>query len=149
MKLEKLEKMFRLSKKKIISGKPKEVVCDGLKEHFQQHFSHPDPSENPPEEITTLPEFIKRLQATGISVEDELFERCKHPPSTEEIVSVIKKMKNKKATSDIPSEFLKAIIDSPNCMALITSMYADVWENIIIPDEWRRQIITPLGSIHI
>ena len=139
-----LEKMFRLSKKKMISGKPKELICDGLNEYFEKHFTHLPPSDEPPNEITLVPEFIKRLQSTGITLENEVFESFKLPPTQDELVSVINKMKNKKATTDIPSEFLKSITNSPNCMSLIEMMYKDVWQNIILADEWRNQIITPL-----
>ena len=91
-----IEKMFRLSKKKMVSGKPKEIVCEGLKEHFEKHFTHPAPSEEPPTEISIVPDFIKRLQSTGIVIENDVLESFKLPPTQDEIASVIKKMKNKK-----------------------------------------------------
>ena len=139
-----LEKMFRLSKKNMISGKPKEAVCEGLEEHFQKHFNHKPPSTNPPSEITLIPDFIKRLQSTGVPLNNDLFDKFKNPPSQDEIISVIKKMKNRKATTDVPSEFLKVITSSSNCMSLLTSMYKEVWQDIVLADEWRRQTITPL-----
>ena len=61
------------------SRKPKELVCDGLEEHFNDHFTHKQPSVDPRSEITTLPGFIKRLAACGVATEEESLEHCKHP----------------------------------------------------------------------
>lgn len=139
-----LEKMFRLSKQKMSSKKPKEQVCDGLEEHFRNHFTHKQPSVDPPSEITTVPGFIKRLAASGVATEEESFEHCKQPPSSEEIISTIKKLKDKKASSDIPAEFLKAVINCEQYITMLTNMYRDVWDNLVLADEWRKTIITPL-----
>ena len=74
-----LEKMFRRSKQKMTSRKPKELVCDGLEEHFKDNFTHRQPSVDPSSEITTLPRFIKCLAACGVATEEESLEHCKHP----------------------------------------------------------------------
>ena len=139
-----IEKMFRLSKQKMSSKKPSDIICEGLEEHFINHFNHCPPSTEPPSEITTIPEFIKRLQSIGLADSNECTEHYTHPPSSAEIINVIKKFKNKKASSDIPAEYLKAITDCPNYINLLTNMYRDVWDNIVIADEWRKTTITPL-----
>ena len=61
-----LEKLFRLSKRKMHNNKPQEISCPGLKEHFHKHFTHPSPSENIPVDIVNPPEVIKRLSESGI-----------------------------------------------------------------------------------
>jgi len=65
-----LEKLFRLSKTSNSSKKPVEQTCPGMKDHFESHFTHPDPSKEPPEEICNPPEFIKRLTVSGIANEE-------------------------------------------------------------------------------
>jgi hypothetical protein len=76
--------------------------------------------------------------------DEEYFQLVSNPPNSEEIISTIKKLKNKKASSDVPAEFLKAVTDCPQYISLLIKLYSDVYENISIADEWRNQIITPL-----
>ena len=38
-----LEKKFRLAKNTTSHKRPSEKSCPGLKQHFAEHFSHPDP----------------------------------------------------------------------------------------------------------
>ena len=106
-----LEKLYRLSKASCTNKKPAQQVCPGLKDHFQSHFTHPDPSNEPPNEISDPPAFIKHLTESGVASENELQEidlltRC------DEIKKNIKKLKNRKSSTDIPAEFLKAAAES-------------------------------------
>ena len=64
-----LEKLFRLRKRSSSNKKPVEQACPGLKDHFESHFTHSDPSVDPPEEISNPPEFIKRLTQCGVASE--------------------------------------------------------------------------------
>ena len=77
------------------------------------HFSHPSPSETAPVEITDPPEFIKRLSESGICDMSDLDEHLRNPPNADEIKNTIRKLKDRKASSDIPAEYLKAIVDCP------------------------------------
>ena len=67
-----IEKLFRLSKASCTNKKPAEQLCLGLKEHYQTHFTHPNSSEEPPDEISNTPEFIKQLTESGISTEEDI-----------------------------------------------------------------------------
>ncbi len=69
-----LEKVYRLSKNKLINKKATEITCPGLKDHFLNHFTHPDPSDTEPNEIIDPPEFIKRLSESGIADMDNMNE---------------------------------------------------------------------------
>ena len=97
----------------------------------------------PPIEITHPPDFIKRLQSTGLDLSD-MEESIKYAPKTEEIACNIKKLKNGKASTDIPAEFLKAIVDCPNYLHMLECLYKEVWEDVVIADLWRKTSITAL-----
>ena len=139
-----LEKVYRLSKNKLINKKATEITCPGLKDHFLKHLTHPDPSDTEPNEIIDPPEFIKRLSESGIADMNDLNEHLQLPPSSEEIRTIIKKLKDKKASSDIPAEYLKAIIDCPNYLSMLESLYYEVWSDVVLAEAWRKQVITPL-----
>ena len=142
-----LEKLFRLSKKSSSNKKPAEQPCAGLKEHFETHFTHLDPSEEPPDEITRPPEFIKRLTASGVASDadlDQINSLTIYPPDASEIKSNIKKLKDKRASTDVPAEFLKAALASASYISSIESMYREVWEDVVIPELWRKTTITAL-----
>ena len=139
-----LEKLFRLSKRQMMNKKPPEISCPGLKEHFQKHFAHPPPSENIPPDIMNPPDVITRLSASGMFDITDLEDYLKHPPKADEISKNIKRLKNKKASSDIPAEFLKAIVDCPNYIAMLESLFEEVWCSIVLAEVWRKQTITAL-----
>ena len=69
-----------------------------------------------------------------------------HPPNAVEIKSNIKKLKNKRASTDIPNyaEFLKASLTSDSYILSIGSMFCGVWESNVIPELWRKTTITAL-----
>ena len=138
-----LEKTFRLAKKATSNSKSVDQPCPGLKDHFSSHFSHPSPSEEPPTEITDPPDFIQRLQSTGIDLSGTE-EILKHPPKCDEIISVIRKLKNGKASTDVPAEFLKAIVGCPSYINMLENLYCEVWDDVILPELWRKTTITPL-----
>ena len=53
-------------------------------------------------------------------------------------------MKNKKASTDIPAEFIKAAVESDSYITALESMYREVWKEVVIPELWRKTTITPL-----
>ena len=138
-----LEKKFRLARSITTTKKPVAQLCPGLKEHFSAHFSHPPPSDVPPEEILKPPDYISRLQATGMDLKDT-DEYIKNPPKADEISKTMKKLKNGKSSTDVPPEFLKVCSDTPNFIAMLESLFAEVWDDIIIPTLWRKTTITAL-----
>ena len=138
-----LEKLFRLEKKATSNKKPINQLCHSLKEHFSSHFTHSPPSEIPPIEILQPPDFIQRLKSTGLDL-SSIKDHLNYPPKADEIISIIKKLKNGKASTDVPAEFLKAIISCPNYVAMLETLYGEVWENVVLPEEWRKTSITAL-----
>ena len=139
-----LEKLFRLAKNTTSHKRPTEKSCPGLKEHFFNHFSHPDPATGTPNQIRNPADFISRLKASGIVSDEELENNVCTPPSANEIITCIKNLKNKRAYTDIPPEFLRAVSDCTNYIKMIESMFAEIWNDMIIPDEWRKTTITAL-----
>ena len=67
-----------------------------------------------------------------------------YPTKANEIISIIKKLKNGKASTDVPAEFLKAIISCPNYVAMLETLYGEVWENVVLPEDLRKTSITAL-----
>ena len=141
-----LEKLFRLCKESSSHKRPVEQPCPGLREHFQAHFTHQGPSEEPPPEISNPPEFIKRLTESGIANDQHLDQirrlGIKIPDRTE-ITKIIRKLKSRKAATDIPPEFLKAASESEAFSDALVSVYKKTWE-LILPDMWRMTTITAL-----
>ena len=140
-------KLFRLSKTSSSRKKPSEQACPGLKDHFETHFNHPDPLVEPPEEISNPPEFIKLLTDSGTASEVDLEEidlLTIDPPDKEEIRKNIKKLKNKKTSTDMPAEFLKAAMESESYITALESLYRETWVDVVIPELWRNTTITPL-----
>ena len=136
-----LEKLFRLSKTSSSRQKPSEQDCPDLKDHFETHFNHPDPSVEPPEEISNPPEFIKRLTDSGTASEEDLEEidlLTIHPSDKEEIRKNIKKLKNKKTSTDMPA------MQSESYITALESLYRETWVDVVTPELWRKTTITPL-----
>ena len=73
-----------------------------------------------------------------------LEEHLKYPPNEDEIKHNINRLKDKKASSDIPAEFLKVVIDCPKYISMLRSLYDEVWNDVVLADVWRKQVITPL-----
>ena len=67
-----------------------------------------------------------------------------HPPGKEEIRKNIRKLKNKKMSTDIPAEFLKAAMESESYITSLESLYKEIWIDVVIPELWRKTTITPL-----
>ena len=144
-----LEKLYRLSKASCTNKKPVEQTCPGLKEHFQAHFNHPSPTDEPPIEIVDPPEFIKRLKKSGIATDEEMGQLdslTKNPPKIDEIKKVLKKLKNRKASTDVPAEYIKAAAGSHSYMAALESLYGETWEAIILAELWRKTTISALNK---
>ena len=139
-----LEKVYRLSKQNLLNKNAKEIPCAGLKEHFKQHFSHPPPSETTPKDIIDPPEFIKRLAESGIHDLNDLDGHLRNPPDADEIKNTINKLKERKASSDIPAEYLKTIVDCPKYINMLEHLYYEVWVDVVLADVWRKQTITAL-----
>ena len=107
-----------------------------------QSFLRSSPSRN-----RNPPEFIKRFTDSGTASEEDLEETdllTIHPPDKEEIRKNIKKLKNKKTSTDMPAEFLKAAMESESYITALESLYRETWVDVVIPELWRKTTITPL-----
>ena len=102
------------------------------------------PSETTPKDIIDPPEFIKRLAESGIHDLNDLDGHLRNPPDADEIKNTINKLKERKASSDIPAEYLKAIVDCPKYINMLEHLYYEVWVDVVLADVWRKQTITAL-----
>ena len=110
------------------SNNPK---CDPskLKEYFCNHFRIksyvPDP-----DELKNVPRFIRKLKDIA---------PCQmkiSPPDINEVQSCLNKLKNGKASKDIPSIFLKHASENIEFLTELTKMYQDVWSTMQVPKIW-------------
>jgi hypothetical protein len=98
-------------------------------------------------EIIDPPEFIKRLTESGIVTNDNMGQidlLTKNPPKVDEIKKVLKKLKNGKASTDVPVEFMKAAAGSNSYMTALESVYRETWEELVLAELWRKTAITAL-----
>ena len=128
-----LEELFRKFKEDTSTFKNKEKVnkCDPakLKKYFEEHFNI-DRNDPDPIELTEAPNFVQKLH--DVSVDGIVT----GPPSQDEIMKVIKKLKFGKSANDIPALFLKQVICCEDLMLEMTKMYELVWETNKIPTKW-------------
>ena len=106
--------------------------CDAhkLRKYFSAHFG--TPSNDPdPIELVKAPVFLQRL--TNVPVDYNTL-----PPKKDEIIDTLKKLKNRKASNDIPAEFLKYAIDSDEVIEEMYRLYCLVWLTKQIPTKWRH-----------
>ena len=77
-----------------------------------------------------MPQFIKNLHdANGSNLNQ-------NPPTIEEIRKTLISLKNGKASTDIPPEFLKYSVDSKEMLNEIHKIFCDIWESQEIPANW-------------
>ena len=108
-----------------------EKKCDPskLKEYFREHFAS-EAIESDPIELTSIPSFVEKLQKTSI-------EGLKNsPPDETEILMIVKKLKERKASNDIPTAFVKHAADNNQFRNEIVRLYKTIWETQMVPTEW-------------
>ena len=92
-----IEKLFQRSKNQnMLRGIKSATGCKGLIDHFRHHFNKAT-TKPLPEEVKECPLYLKQQFHRHIVTTDS------EPPSKCEIVDCIKKLKNKKASSDFPA----------------------------------------------
>jgi len=127
------EELFRLMKNNDSSFKSmrntKRCEPEKLKEHFSEHFNVAPPVETP-RELLEVPNFIKDLQEAHSSNLDH------NPPTTNEIRKTLISLKNGKASTDVPPEFLKYSVNSVEMLNEIHKIFCDIWETCDIPTNW-------------
>ena len=113
--------------------------CDPhkLKEFFKQHFTAKMIEEDPIE-LEEVPEFIKKLQ--NISTEGMVT----GPPGMDELVKVIRRLKNVKSASDIPTIFIKHALDSREFAMEVVKLYKTIWVAKSMPKDWGHSRLVTL-----
>lgn len=117
----------------------KSTKCDPnkLQNYFHDHFRNKSNSIEP-DELKDIPYYIDKLK----SIEHASINT--DPPSLEELAETVKRLKNGKASNDIPAEFLKHASSNNDFMLELTQLYKDVWENTQIPISWGHSRLVAL-----
>jgi len=104
-----------------------EENCEVLAEYFEKLLNCPEPSETLPISNTRAPQ-----------------QKDSTPPSEEEIIKIIKKLKNNKACGEdgIVAEFLKNL--GPNSRKELVRIIQNIWDTEEIPEDWKCALIHPL-----
>ena len=127
-----IERMYKSFKSDGATFNPikQKVGCDEhkLKEYFSLHFQIPknDPD---PIELCDAPTFLHQLRNVPVDFNTL-------PPNKNEIIATLKNLKNGKASSDIPAEYLKYAIDSNDVINELQQLYNVVWQTNKIPTNW-------------
>ena len=108
-----------------------------MKDYFVKHFSS-ETTEKDPIELEEAPEFVSKLQLITVDTIK------KGPPDIGEIQSVIKKLKNGKATNDLPTEMLKYAITSEALMLEMENLFTTIWQSHRIPTSWGHSKLVAL-----
>ena len=135
-----IEELFRRFKQDDWVQAKTTSKCDPekLQEFFNEHFNPIFP-DNDPTEFTELPGFVDELQQLTKSSVIET-----GPPDVAEIRKTLSKLKNNKASNDIPSELLKYASQSDELVSEIESLLANIWETQLIPTSWGHTKLTAL-----
>ena len=57
-------------------------------------------------------------------------------PTSTELYEVITRLKNGKASNDIPIVFIKSALHSKEFLSEMTVLYKEIWETLEIPTSW-------------
>ena len=109
----------------------KSKECDPylLKQYFEKHFQNKE-FDYDPVNFEPAPDFISDLQKIKCgSIKNG-------PPDLEELNDVIKKLKDGKSASDIPTAFIKHAMDNTEFAKEIVKLYETVWNHQVIPAKW-------------
>ena len=109
----------------------KSKECDPclLRQYFEKHFESKE-FDYDPVNFEPAPVFIRNLQKIK-------YDQVKNgPPDLEELVDVIRKLKDGKSASDIPTAFIKHAMDNAEFVKEIVNLYETVWNHQVIPVNW-------------
>ena len=109
-----------------------------LKTFFMKHFTGAT-LEHDPIELECLPDFMETLQNISTRSDTRV-----GPPDELELISVIKKLKDGKSASDIPTTFIKHALGSRAFVIEIVKLYETIWETKTIPREWGHSKLVTL-----
>ena len=136
-----IENLFRAFKDDNHAFKPSSnsSKCDPskLREYFYEHFKSksfvPDP-----DELVNIPRFIRQLKDNAPCHMNVV------PPDINEVKSCLNKLKNGKASNDIPSLFLKHASENIEFLTELTRLYKDVWSTLQVPKMWSHSRLISL-----
>ena len=113
--------------------------CDPIKlrDYFQKHFTA-DAIDEDPIELEYAPEFLGMLQ--NITTNDIKT----GPPDDKELTDVIKKLKDGKSASDIPTIFIKHALDCSEFKQEIIKLFGTIWETKACPRNWGHSKLATL-----
>ena len=134
-----LTKLWKTAKNhdNVIKAKPIAIQCQGLKNHFKNHFN-PDHSDLvTPLEILNPPEYIQALKDASLDITES-------PPTEEEICLAVKQLNDGKASLDAEPEILKLALSIPSYIDLLKHYFQLIWTEDQIPKQWRVSKITPI-----
>ena len=136
--VEQLYSSFKSDNSSFKEHRPKRK-CDPsvLREYFQKHFTA-DVIHKDPIELESAPEFIETLQ--NISTNDIKT----GPPDESEIINVVKKLKDGKSASDVPTIFIKCALDCSEFKAELVRLFATIWLTKACPRNWGHSKLVTL-----
>ena len=82
-----------------------------------------------PIELVDAPDFIKILKEIPADFNTL-------PPEKVELISALKKLKNRKSSNDLPAIYLKSAIESEDITNKIMRLITTIWETKMIPSKW-------------
>ena len=104
-----------------------------FRDHFKISFKQPDPAE-----LETAPNFINRLpNIKNDSMRTE-------PPTSDEIRTALKTLKNRKSANDVPAELLKYAAEDTVFLNELTQLFSDVWLENKVPSLWGHSKLVAL-----
>lgn len=115
----------------------KKCDTEKLKQHFFDHFSTANITNDIPDELIETPEYIKNLQNSTTDINHG-------PPSIEEIKGVLKTLKNGKASTDVPAELFKYASESAELLTEVHILLSKIWETRIISTSWTHSKLVAL-----
>lgn len=116
--------------------------CDPnlLKSHVRNHLNKENTLEPPPEITTSIPYSLK----TNLYIPFDDSELTADQPTRAELIEAITNLKNNKASTDLAAECLKAAIKSEHFVDCLHESIVSVWNNKLIPENWRYSRVTCL-----
>ena len=131
--------MWRKAKQhdNIIRGRPSQMRCPGLKDHFKSHFNPLKSNKKLPIHISHPPPYILHLQELYFFIDNR-------KPTPEDITKAISKLKNNKSSLDVEGEILKTVKETEEELSALIDMIEDSWFKAEIPHQWRTTKINAI-----
>ena len=129
-----VEKAYRIAKAQVSTrrNKVKQTSIPGLSAHYNEHFNHQSPTDPPL--ILQLPRPYPKVPIDyDVSA-----------PTLAEIVDIINKTKNGKASLDLPVDLFKIALESPDFVENLTTFYQKIWTSEKVPAYLAESVIVAI-----